>query len=297
MSILEELRTTDRPVIIFGAGVTGRKIYYELKRGMAVNLDKHIQYCDNYKQGEEPVTGGNIITPTELAVSFANAIVCVCIQSLVYRQEVVSQLAKLGFPSERILEYQQLADAIIAEHGGHLKWTDVEGSYDWTTNHRRIAAMAQWLDENDHSVIDFGAGDCYLKQCLRPGVTYIPTDYVARTPEHIKYDFNVDPFPNLHADVSFLAFMLYLAEDWKTLLGNVCRISSNKVVIGIGIKNRNSKLAQLGGGTFYFHSDEEIVETALENGFTLKEEYFDKMGDGQHYNDIWMLFVRTKPNK
>lgn len=290
-NILKELRTGKRPVVLFGASVAGRKIYCELKHSSNLN---EICFCDNYKQGIEPITGGRIIKPEELVAHYMDAIICVCIQSLSYRQDVCQQLKALGFSSEQILEYPRLAEAVLVEHGGKLNWIDVEDSYDWTVNHARIAGMAKWLDESDHSVIDFGAGDCYLKQCLRPGVSYVPTDYVARTPEHIKFDFNTDPFPDIRGDVCFLGFTLHYARDWKTFLCSVCKAANNKLIIGMGIQVRGTDNIQLGGGTVCFYTDEEVVCTVTELGFALKERYADQMGDGQNYNYMWLLFTRTK---
>lgn len=289
-TILEELRTGKRPIVLFGASVAGRKIYCELKK--TLRSEKGICFCDNYKRGRDPITGGMIITPEELASQYMDAVICICIVSLSYRQDVCCQLKALGFFQEQILEYPQLAETILAEHGGTLNWTDVEESYDWTINHDRIAGMAKWLDEIDRSVIDFGAGDCYLKQCLPPGVRYIPTDYVARTPEHIKFDFNSDPFPSIRADVCFLGFMLHYAKDWKNFLRSVCQAANNKVIIGMGIKAPESEIALLNGGAVCFYTDEEVIRTATEQGFVLNERHVDPMGDGHNYNYLWLLFVR-----
>ena len=288
---LEKLRTSSRPIVLFGASMAGRKIYCELKRKA---LGNELCFCDNYKHGIEPITQGRIITPEELTAHYADATVCVCIASPSYREEVCRQLKGMGFSSEQILEYPQLAEAVLAEHGGELTWTDVENSYDWTINHSRIARMAQWMSEEDHSVIDFGAGDCYLKQCLHPGVKYIPTDYVARTPEHIKFDFNADPFPNVRADVCFLGFTLVYAEDWRNFLRSVCQAANNKVMIGIGIRTQESDAPQLSGGAVSFCSDEEVIRTMTEQNFTLKDKYVELLGDGKDYNDLCLLFVRIK---
>lgn len=290
-TILDELRESKQAIVLFGASTAGRKIYCELKS--QETAQKEICFCDNYKKGVEPVTQGRIITPQELAAHYADAIICVCVVSSSYRKEVCCQLNEMGFLPEQILEYPQLADALIAAHGGELTWTDVEKSYDWTINHLRIAEMSKWLSEEDRSVIDFGAGDCYLKQCLRPGVKYIPTDYIARTPEHIIFDFNTDPFPDVQADVCFLGFTLHYAKNWKTFLRSVCEAANNKVIIGIGISMPENDSPLLGGGAV-LRSDEEILHIVTEHGFELQEKHLDPLGDGKSYNNLWLLFVRVK---
>lgn len=291
-TILDDLRASKQPIVLFGASSAGRKIYCELKSKKT--SQKEICFCDNYKQGIEPITQGQIITPKELADHYTDAIVCVCIMSPSYRKEVYCQLNEMGFLPEQILEYPQLAEAMIAAHGGELTWADSEKSYDWTVNHPRIAKMSQWLNEEDRSVIDFGAGDCYLKQCLRPGVKYIPTDYVARTPEHIVFDFNKDPFPDIRADVCFLGFTLLYAKDWKTLLRSVCKAANHKVIIGIGIQMPSSDSLPLSGEMVHFCSEVEVLRIASEQGFELQEKHWDQLGDGQNSNKLLLLLVRIK---
>ena len=291
-TILDELRANKQAIVLFGASSAGRKIYCELKS--KETAQKEICFCDNYKQGIEPLTQGKIITPEKLAAHYTDAMICVCIVSPSYRKEVCCQLKEMGFPPEQILEYPQLAEAMIAAHGGELAWIDVEKSYDWTVNHLRIAEMSQWLSEEDRSVIDFGAGDCYLKQCLRPGVKYIPTDYIARTPEHIQFDYNTDPFPDIQADVCFLGFTLHHAKAWRNFLRSVCRAANNKVIIGTGILELESDSPSLGGGAVRFYSDKEILRIVTEQGFVLKEKHSELLGDGQNYNEICLLFVRRK---
>lgn len=292
INILDELIAKERPVVLFGASVAGRKIYCELKNKGTQN--KEFCFCDNYKQGTEPITQARIITPTELAAHYADATICICIASSSYRKDVRCQLEKMGFPPNRILEYPQLAEAMLAEHNGELTWRDVENSYDWAVNHSRIAEMAQWLGEEDRSVIDFGAGDCYLKQCLRPGVQYIPTDYIARTPEHILFDFNADPFPDIRADVCFLGFTLHYAKDWKAFLRSVCKAANSKVIIGMGIQIQGSDSPQLGGGAVCFYSDEEVLRIVTEQGFALEKRRVELLGNGQDYNNLWLLFARIE---
>ena len=291
-TILDELRTDKRPTVIFGAATAGRKIYYELK--IKATAEKELYFCDNYKQGIEPVTGGRIITPEELAARYADTMVCVCIITSSYRQDVCRQLKEMGFSSEQIVEYPQLAEALLAEHGGAVSWKYAENSFDWTENHQRIAKMSQWIEEEDHSVIDLGAGDCYLKQCLRPGVKYIPTDYIARTPEHIVFDFNSDLFPDIKADVCFLGFTLYYVKDWSAFLHSVCKATSHKVIIGIGIQVPGAGVYELNGKKKIFYSDGEIIRVMSEQGFALKENHFEQLGDGRSYNHQFMLFVRIR---
>lgn len=290
-TILDELRTINCPIVLFGASVAGRKIYCALKSKALTN---ELCFCDNYKQGIEPVTKGRIITPEELAAHYADAVICICIASSSYRGGVRHQLKEMGFRSEQILEYPQLAEAVLAEHGGELTWVDVESSYNWLQNHYRIAAMAEWLSEDDRSVIDFGAGDCYLKQCLRPDVKYIPTDYIARTSEHILFDFNADPFPDIRADVCFLGFTLVYAKDWKNFLRSVCTAANNKVIIGVGICMHGSNVPLLSGAEVSFYSDEGLIQVVKEQGFALKEKHLDLLGDGTDYNNLWLLFTRIK---
>lgn len=284
-NVLEALQNCGRPIILFGASVGGRKLYYFLRKSMEIAA-----FCDNYKNGIEPYSKLKIITPTELAANYADAIVCICAQSPVLHKEIYAQLLELAFPAERIFGFDQIADAIEKNCSGKLTWKETEAAFDWKCNHHTIEKMAQWIETNDHSVIDFGAGDCYLRQCLRPDIVYIPTDYVSRSPEFVVFDFNKDPFPFLNADVCFLGFVIHYMENWKDTLRKIFHAATHKVIIGIGCSTGKS-ISRLNGVLVEFYDDQDIITLAGDCGFRLQSRFVEPQGDGLVRNDILLLFV------
>lgn len=290
-SPLNKLKDGGGPIVLFGASTAGRKIC-----GLLKDFRDRIVFCDNYKRGIEPITHIAIISPVELRegrdTRYKNASICICAMSPVLHEEIYQQLIGFGFPRNHIVEYPALAEALKKEF--KLCWPDMESSYDWTQNQRWIAAMSQWIDDNDHSVIDYGAGACYLRQCLRPNMTYIPTDYIARSKETVVFDYNKDPFPDICADVGFLAFSLQQAEDWKSLLRSVCRASNRKVIIGTAILNKTSDIPVLSEVPTHFCSDGPIIEFLEQNGFVLKERKLSLWGDGTVAHLTMLLFTRRQ---
>ncbi|MBD5117667.1 MAG: hypothetical protein HDT37_00855 [Clostridiales bacterium] len=286
-SILERLWNSSGPIVLFGASVAGRKIRGLLKKHNPA--PQHIVFCDNYKHGVEPITNTAIISPNELC-NYKDAIICICIMSPALHEEVRTQLVNFGFSSNQIIEYPVLAEAFKENY--ELLWSDMEDSYDWTQNQPWIAEMSKWIDDDDHSVIDYGAGACYLKQCLRSDVTYISTDYIARSDETVVFDYNKDPFPNICADVGFMAFSLQSAIDWESLLAHVCRASNRKVIIGNAIMFPGSETLILVGGQTNFYSDAPIIQTMEKNGFVLQEKKIAKWGDGSISELAMLLFAK-----
>jgi hypothetical protein len=75
--------------------------------------------------------------------------------------------------------------------------------------------MASYL-EGAASVADYGCGLEWLRDYLKPGVAYYPSDYIARTPSTIVCNFNNWEFPNVVADAGFVSGCLeYLTSpEW-----------------------------------------------------------------------------------
>lgn len=99
------------------------------------------------------------------------------------------------------------------------KWRgDLEDKlgYDRLEWRKRIAALHSFIDEEDKSVMDLGAGSMLLRRMLSEDVIYYPVDYKKNAEDTIVCDFNKREFPNVHVDVVVAAGILdYIADpEW-----------------------------------------------------------------------------------
>lgn len=99
---------------------------------------------------------------------------------------------------------------MIAKWRGELE--DILGyeQYDWR---KRIVAMASFVNDEDKSVMDLGAGKMHLKRLLNDGVKYYPVDYKKNAADTVVCDFNKYEFPDIFVDVIVAAGILEYIED------------------------------------------------------------------------------------
>lgn len=96
---------------------------------------------------------------------------------------------------------------------------------------KRMAVLSGFISSDDKSFIDFGAGAEYLRKILDDGAVYYPVDYVRRSDRTILCDLNKGEFPEVKADVAFMAGFLGYMEDvdgvidlsFACLFGNISR--------------------------------------------------------------------------
>lgn len=288
--ILEKIRNGDKHIIIFGASSTGSHTYRYLSK--LSDLKNRMFFCDNFKSGIEKFTGAKIIKPSELAEKYFDAYVIVCAANPDFSKQIFDQLKQMNFPSDNIFSLEQISSAVREETNGGISWQEAEPSFDWTYYRGQIEQMAKWIDSSDKSVIDFGAGEEYLKNFLNSDVKYIPTDYVARSENTLVYDFNKDPFPNISADVSVLNQILYYPKDWKIFLENVCNSTRHSIVIYFNIYHDENKWQFTNQHSFT--TDKDIIEIVTSNGFTL-EKRLTKEGGSIFRTEVG-LFFRKKEN-
>lgn len=199
----------------------------------------------------------------------------------------------MGFSDDRLLEFPEIIANIKDETGGGLSWFESEKTYDWTIHREQIRKMSEWIDDNDKSVIDFGAGECYLKGCLKPDVRYIPTDYIARTPDHVVFDFNKDEFPDIKADVCVLNQVLYFPENLESFLKNVFNAANKKVIIYINLMNdgfsENSIVS-----CHLFTSNKDIIKIAEMSNFRLIVNEINETEGDAAILENGMLFIKNE---
>lgn len=270
-TILEHLINNGKPIIIFGASNAGKRIYTSLQK---IGLQPTC-FCDSYKTGFDSQLNVKIISPEELSEKFFDAYVIIGVTSYKLQDEILSLLRELSIPERQIIVFD---DILTALSNYDFDWRDFELTFDWNANEKYIDRMAHWIEKDDRSVIDIGAGTCVLKNFLCNDIKYIPTDYIARTSEFIKYDFNSDTFPEITADVLFLSYCLPFVEkeNLNYVLNSVFQAANRKVIISLSIATNSSialSFKKLYGSKTIFYSDEIIFLLAKQNGFSLKDSF------------------------
>lgn len=283
-SILDFVNDGSKTIVIFGASYIGRRVYNYISERFNVKA----VFCDNFKKGRESYTGGAIITPKELSEKYRDSYILICVANDVFIGQIKNQLHELLFPKDHIIDYANVVKFIRNESNGGIDWKEAEKTYDWKEHRTQIENMSEWIDENDKSVIDFGAGECYLKNFLRSGVKYIPTDYIARSPEHLVYDFNKDPFPDIHADVCVLNHILYYVNNWKSFLKKVCGAAAKKVILYISVNRSRPRLIK----AVEFENVNEIADIAAESGFMLSQSTYTPNKKGNGEIEAGLLFLK-----
>ena len=124
------------------------------------------------------------------------------------------------------------------------------------------------------SILDVGCGAQTLKQHLKPGCRYQPSDVVKSTPEVIFCDFNANVYPDVKEKYDYVVcsgVLEYIREPEKFLrrippLGHSVILSYNPLLPG------GSKLTRMGNGWGWVnHFTKEELQTLFgECGFFFK---------------------------
>jgi hypothetical protein len=133
----------------------------------------------------------------------------------------------------------------------------------------RAQAAASLVDFSKVStVMDLGAGQCYVKEFLPEGVEYIPVDYLKRGGIDIICDFNQYEFPDKKADCVFLVGVLQYVQDWKWLVRRTSKAVRNGgqlVILGLN----SSRIKEMHWRSFPFTF--QIVLLLKEYGLEMVE--------------------------
>ncbi len=154
------------------------------------------------------------------------------------------------------------------------KWEDVQKvlPLDSELFKKRMRVLAGFIDNSDKSVIDFGAGAEYLRKLLAPDVKYYPIDYEKRSERTILCDINKDDFPDINADVAFMAGFIGYCDDIDSVLTQATK-HVRKIIISHKGKEKFS-YSQL--------YSQDIIDILYRNDFILTKRSFE-------YSDDWVL--------
>ena len=163
------------------------------------------------------------------------------------------------------------------------QWSDVQKvlGLDNELFRKRMLVLASFIDDDDKSVIDFGAGTENLRRLLAPDVKYYPVDYEKRSERTILCDINKDDFPAINADVAFMAGFIEYCDDVDSVLTQATK-HVRKIILSHKGKEKFS-YSQL--------YSQDIINILYRNGFVLTNRSYE-------YPDDWVLlgcFERKSP--
>ena len=260
------------PLVLFGAGSLGMNI---------------AAYCDSCDipiacfADSNPVkkqTGKCIISPQALKQEYPNA--NIVISSNIYFDEIKKQLQNLGFPENQILSYNLFLP-------DELTWLDLDKTAEWERMRIRVKKLSEWIDESVRSVVDYGAGEMFLKTLLPPGVKYFPVDYIRRSEETILCDLNAGVLPEIHADVAVLSGVLEFLTTAESLLYHVCATTKHKILLTYMTLDKFPSVDGRRSSAYVNDfTERQLIEMLTRHGFLLK----DKLTDPGHDVDTLFLF-------
>lgn len=247
---------SEKELVLYGMGTIGRKI--------AEWLDSqkiHYVVADRNIKGKQENVHKAIVSPEEVIRNHKEANIIV--STNLYFDEIKNELLNQGFKDSQILSFS----LFIPEN---LTWKDLEDNIDWNLMKPSVELFARWIEPEDKSLIDYGAGQMYLKNFLASDVIYYPIDYIKRFDETIVCDLNTGDFPNVGVDVVVLNGVLEFLSTAEKLLEHVCQQARKKIIISYmtldKFSNRESRRAS---GYVSDLTEQRIIELLHRGGFEL----------------------------
>ncbi len=139
---------------------------------------------------------------------------------------------------------------------------------------KRMLVLMKFISPEDKSIIDFGAGAEYLRKLISKDVLYYPVDYVKRSENTIVCDLNKNQFPEITADVAFMAGFLEYMNDVKDVIKKTARCVHKIILSYKGSEKFPSSL---------FSSD-EVISILNSNGFVMTRR-------SSEYPEDWTLLA------
>lgn len=279
-----KLQLSKHPLVLFGTGGMGEKIKAyceEHKIPIACFVD------NNTEKQESGWNDRKVLSPQEMKEIYPSA--NILISSAIFFDEIKKQLEFLGFPENQILSYTLFIP-------DEITWLDLEKKADWERMRIRIKDIFKWIDEGVRSVIDYGAGEMFLKNLLHTlsarSVQYYPIDYIRRSDETIVCDLNAGKFPSIYADVAVLSGILEFLTTTESLLRHVSATTGHKIILSYITIEKFPNLAGRRASAYVNNfTEQKIIDLLTQNGFTLKAIH----SDPSHDINTLFLFEKVSP--
>lgn len=253
-----------KPLVLYGMGTIGMQI-------AAWCDSQHIEYifADRSALKKQKLVEKRVITPEVLKSDYMDA--NIVISTNIYFDEIKTFLLTNGFHETEILSYAQFLPKKII-------WEDLEDNIDWGLMRPSVELFSQWLDPEICSVVDYGAGQMYLKTFLQPDVTYYPIDYIKRFDETIVCDLNTGDFPDLQADASVFNGVLEFLTTAVDLLKYACSRTARMIIISYMTADKFPNItARRTSGYVSDLTETQIVQLLCQNGFRLSKKASDPL--------------------
>lgn len=251
-----------RQLMLYGIGNIGTEISRWLD---AQDIDYII--VDRNAEKKKSFFEKCIITPEILFNEYKDA--NVIISTNLYYDEIRNNLLENGFSDEQLISYANFVPEEIL-------WTDLEDNINWDLMKPSVEVIAGWIDNNTASVIDYGAGQMYLKKLINRDIEYYPVDYFKRFDETIVCDLNEGAFPNITTDVAVLNGVLEFLTTADKLLKYVCQKTKHKIILSyMTVDKYSNKDSRRASGYVSDLSENEILNILGENGFVLAKSTSD----------------------
>ncbi|WP_167958653.1 Coenzyme F420 hydrogenase/dehydrogenase, beta subunit C-terminal domain [Anaerosporobacter faecicola] len=125
---------------------------------------------------------------------------------------------------------------------------------------KRAIVCSKFLNSNDHSVLDVGAGNMYLKKLLDENVIYYPLDYTKRQEDTIVCDLNKYEFPDIKVDAIVCAGIIGYLNDLNWFF-DCLKNSTDKIILTYQSKEC--------GFSQSLYTTNEIINMLYERGFVI----------------------------
>lgn len=263
---LEELKRklTSKRLVLYGMGTIGMEIarWCDSQQIEYVFADRNILEKQN-------LTGKPVVAPEDLKSDYMDANIIV--STNIYFDEIKSILLKNGFSEDQILSYALFVPQNIV-------WSDLEDNINWSLMRPSVELFSQWINENIKSVIDYGAGQMYLKDFIRPEVKYYPIDYMKRFDETIVCDLNTGHFPDLRTDAAVFNGVLEFLTTAKELINHACNRTAYMMIISYMTADKFPNInARRASGYVSDLTEAQILQLLGENGFRLTKKKSDPL--------------------
>lgn len=266
---------SSKSLFLFGMGGMSKRITdYCLENDIKID-----GYVDSNKEKQR---NAEAISPETLKELHSNA--NIVIATVMYFNEVEKALLELGFKEEQIIPYKVfLADEIT--------WLDLDEGANWTGMRIRTKQLSKWIDEKTKSIVDYAAGEMFIKTMISPEVEYYPIDYIKRTDETILCDLNKDSFPNINADVAIVGGILELLTTTEKLVKHICETTKLRIVTSYITLEKFSDISGRRDSAYITdYTEKQFVELFEQNGFILREK---EISDYHNVETLFM-FERTE---
>lgn len=259
-----------KPLILYGMGDTGIRI-----SKWCDEQDIDYLFADKHALELQETFGKNVLTQQSVVNEHTDANIVV--SSIVYNKEITEELLQLGIEKERIFPYSLFMP-------DETTWIELENNNlaGWKLMHKRCEMISEWgwIPKDVKTVVDYGAGQKFIKEYLPVSAAYYPVDYIDRGDHTIICDFNKSEFPNIHSEVSVCNGVLMYIEPADRLVSHICEHTKHAIIFSyITLEGFSDINARRRTGMCNEFTEQQIVDMFFSYNFELKDRKYDTAGN------------------